>query len=68
VIAVAGGQFKARAILGALRLGVIDVLVTDDLTARAVLELAGASANDRDELTLGVLDDSASTLTTLADR
>lgn len=40
VIAVAGGLVKARAILGALRTGLIDVLVTDDGAARRVLELA----------------------------
>lgn len=40
VIAVAGGPVKAPAILGALRTGLIHVLVTDDETARRVLELA----------------------------
>jgi deoxyribonucleoside regulator len=40
VIAVAGGIIKAPAILGALRTGLIHVLVTDDATARRVLELA----------------------------
>lgn len=40
VIAVAGGAFKAEAILGALRLGMIHILVIDDETARLVLELA----------------------------
>lgn len=39
VVAVAGGLNKAQAILGALRTGVIDVLVTDDGTAREVIEL-----------------------------
>jgi DNA-binding transcriptional regulator LsrR (DeoR family) len=34
VIAIAGGGDKVRAILGALRTGAIDVLVTDELTAR----------------------------------
>ncbi len=37
-IAVAGGANKASAILGALRTGVIDVLITDDAAARKVLE------------------------------
>ena len=38
VVAVAGGVGKARAIRGALATGAIDVLVTDELTAAAVLE------------------------------
>jgi len=42
VVAVAGGAAKVAAILGALRSGIVDVLVTDDLTARKVLELAAA--------------------------
>lgn len=42
VIAVAGGGFKAAAILGALRTGVIHVLITDDTTASRVLTLADA--------------------------
>ncbi len=39
VIGVAGGIHKASAILGALRLGVIDCLVTDEIAARAVLKM-----------------------------
>ena len=39
VFAVAAGSGKARPILGALRTGVIDVLVTDRHTAEAVLQL-----------------------------
>jgi deoxyribonucleoside regulator len=39
VIGVAGGAKKARAILGALRGGHINVLVSDEETARRVLEL-----------------------------
>ncbi len=39
VIGVAGGIQKASAILGALRLGVIDCLVTDEIAARAVLKM-----------------------------
>ncbi len=39
VFAVAAGTGKARPILGALRTGVLDVLVTDRLTAEAVLQL-----------------------------
>lgn len=42
VVAVATGHVKAPAILGALRTGLIDVLATDDVTARRVLELADA--------------------------
>jgi deoxyribonucleoside regulator len=40
VVAVAGGVNKAQAILGALRTGVVDVLITDDVAARRVLEMA----------------------------
>ena len=40
VVAVAGGVNKSRAILGALRTGAVDVLITDDVVARKVLELA----------------------------
>jgi DNA-binding transcriptional regulator LsrR (DeoR family) len=39
VIGVAGGPVKAPAILGALRGRLINVLVTDDVTAQKVLEL-----------------------------
>jgi DNA-binding transcriptional regulator LsrR (DeoR family) len=42
VVAVAGGRQKARAILGALRTGIPDVLVTDDVAAELVLTFAGA--------------------------
>ena len=41
VIAVASGEPKAKAILGALSGNFINVLVTDDATAIKVLELAG---------------------------
>lgn len=37
VMALAGGQAKAAAIRGALRTGVIDVLITDKFTARRLL-------------------------------
>ncbi len=41
MVAVAGGVNKAASILGgALRTGVVDVLITDDLTARRVLEIS----------------------------
>ncbi len=40
VIGVGGGIDKATAILGALRLGVIDCLVTDEIAARTVLKLS----------------------------
>ena len=43
VVAVAGGAAKVPAILGALRTGLIHVFVTDDITARRVLELDVAS-------------------------
>ncbi|MCS7178526.1 MAG: sugar-binding transcriptional regulator [Anaerolineae bacterium] len=39
VIGVAGGEAKAEAILGALRSGCLDVLVTDEAAARKVLQL-----------------------------
>ena len=39
-VAVAGGIHKSAAILGALRTGLIHVLITDDVTARTVLALA----------------------------
>lgn len=53
VVAVAGGENKATSILGALRTGVVDVLITDDITARRVLEMAsghqqhGIGPNDK---------------------
>jgi len=40
VVGVAGGEAKAGAILGALRGGHVDVLVTDDAAARKILALA----------------------------
>jgi DNA-binding transcriptional regulator LsrR (DeoR family) len=40
VIGVAGGVEKVAAILGALRGGYVDVLVTDTVTAQAVLDAA----------------------------
>lgn len=42
VIGVAGGAEKVAAILGALRGGYVDVLVTDTITAQAVLDAAQA--------------------------
>ena len=42
VIGVAGGKIKAPAILGALRAGLINHLVTDDVAARGVLRLAAS--------------------------
>jgi DNA-binding transcriptional regulator LsrR (DeoR family) len=41
VIAVAAGQDKAEAILGALRTSAIKVLCTDDQAAREILRLSG---------------------------
>ena len=38
VLAVAAGEHKATAILGALRTGCVDVLVTDDVVARSLLK------------------------------
>lgn len=40
VIGVGGGIDKASAVLGALRLGVIDCLVTDEMAARAVIKMS----------------------------
>lgn len=41
VIAVAGGRDKAAPVLGALRSGLVDVLISDERTARTVLALDG---------------------------
>jgi deoxyribonucleoside regulator len=43
VIGVAGGEAKAEAILGALRGGHVNVLVTDDAAARKLLALDRAA-------------------------
>ena len=40
VIGVGGGLDKALAVLGALRLGVLDCLVTDEIAARTVLKMS----------------------------
>lgn len=40
MLAVSGGEEKAAAILGALRTGIVNVLVTDSITTRAILALA----------------------------
>lgn len=40
VMGVAAGKAKAKAILGALRTGLLDILVTDSGVAREVLQLA----------------------------
>jgi DNA-binding transcriptional regulator LsrR (DeoR family) len=40
VIGVGGGIDKASAVLGALRLGVIDCLVTDEMAAREVIKMS----------------------------
>ena len=47
VIGVGGGLDKAAAILGALRLGVIDCLITDEVAAKAVLKMAEAGSAKR---------------------
>lgn len=39
VVGIAGGREKAKAILGALRGGFIDVLVTDNITAENILKI-----------------------------
>jgi len=44
VVGVAGGTDKLQAILGALRGGLVDVLITDSLTAAQLLELAPAKS------------------------
>ncbi len=41
VIALAGGRAKTNSILGALRTGVLDVLITDKFTAQRLLESVG---------------------------
>lgn len=41
VIGVAGGKAKTNAILGALRTGVLDVLITDKFTAERLLQVIG---------------------------
>lgn len=40
VVAVASGDEKPRAILGALRAAIVDVLIVDEANARAVIDLA----------------------------
>jgi DNA-binding transcriptional regulator LsrR (DeoR family) len=43
VVAVAAGVEKVAAISGALKTGAVDVLVTDEPTARSLLRMAGQS-------------------------
>jgi DNA-binding transcriptional regulator LsrR (DeoR family) len=43
VLAVAGGENKSKAILGALRGGLVDVLVSDNLAVEKALEIARVS-------------------------
>jgi hypothetical protein len=43
-VAVAGGAEKVEAILAALRGGILDVLITDRLTAEALADRAAPSA------------------------
>jgi DNA-binding transcriptional regulator LsrR (DeoR family) len=52
VVGVACGQQKAAAILGAVRGGYLKALVTDDITATAVLALA-RSGRDNDDTIQG---------------
>jgi DNA-binding transcriptional regulator LsrR (DeoR family) len=47
VVAVVSEPEKPPAILGILRSGVVDVLIVDEVNARAVLDLAGASRTPR---------------------
>ena len=47
VIALAGGQTKTPAIRGALRAGVIDILITDKFTAERLVELEGGQPATR---------------------
>ena len=49
VIGVAGGEAKAEAILGTLRAGHVNVLVTDDAAARKVLALDQAGVRPEDK-------------------
>ena len=48
VIGIASGQEKSRAILGALRGKHINTLITDDVTARKLLELVDNASNAKD--------------------
>jgi DNA-binding transcriptional regulator LsrR (DeoR family) len=41
-VALAGGEEKAPALAGALKTGMIDTLVTDEVTGKRVLELEGS--------------------------
>lgn len=41
VVGIAGGKNKVKAILGALRMGILDSLVTDEETAKEILSLGG---------------------------
>jgi deoxyribonucleoside regulator len=45
VIAIAGGEVKAKAILGAIRGNYLDVLITDDQAAQKVLDLEAATSS-----------------------
>lgn len=45
VVGLAGGQAKTNAILGALKTGVLDVLITDKFTAQRLLELVGGDVH-----------------------
>jgi DNA-binding transcriptional regulator LsrR (DeoR family) len=48
VVAVASEPQKSRAVLGALRTGVVDVLIVDEINARAALTAAGGD-DEREE-------------------
>lgn len=48
VIAIAGGVVKAKAILGAIRGGYLDILITDDLAAQEILKLQAKQVAQKD--------------------
>lgn len=47
VIAVAGGEDKVEAVLGALRTGCLDILITDERPGRKVLGLDSSTASQQ---------------------
>jgi DNA-binding transcriptional regulator LsrR (DeoR family) len=59
VICLAGGESKAHAAVGAARAGLIDVLVTDAPTARAIAALSGRNCAEVDATARSALSPSA---------
>jgi hypothetical protein len=58
VVAVAGGSGKVAAIRGALATGVVDVLVTDEATAEAILTAdVPANVGDIPDASRALVDD-----------